>query len=64
MHLVTSVRQRPLPLKKGYVRTQTHDYIRHSAITLFAALSYLEGKITSQAHDTRQSGTGVAGALR
>src|SRR5271157_4309493 len=40
--------QRPLPLKKGYGRTQTHDYIRHGTITLFAALSYLEGKIISR----------------
>jgi hypothetical protein len=28
-------------------RTQTHDYIRHGTITLFAALSFLEGKIIS-----------------
>ena len=40
--------QRPLPLKKGYGRTHTHDYIRHGTITLFAALSYLEGKIISR----------------
>src|SRR6201982_391751 len=39
--------QRPLPLKKGYGRTQTHDYIRHGTITLFAALSYLEGNDTA-----------------
>ena len=38
--------QRPLPLRKGYGRTQTHDYIHHGTITLFAALSYLEGKHT------------------
>src|SRR6202008_37233 len=31
--------QRGLPLKKGYSRTQTHDYIRHGTITLVAALS-------------------------
>jgi transposase len=37
-----------LPLKKGYSRTQTHDYIRHGTITLFAALSYLEGKIIAR----------------
>src|SRR6201993_823505 len=48
--------QRPLPLKKGYLRTQTHDYIRHGTITLFAALSYLEGKIISR---TEQSHTHV-----
>lgn len=37
--------QRPLPLEPGYVKTTTHDYIRHGTITLFAALDYLEGKI-------------------
>ena len=41
--------QRPLPLKKGY--TRTHDYIRHGTITLFAALSYLEGKIISRTEE-------------
>jgi hypothetical protein len=40
--------QRALPLKKGYRRTWTHDYIRHGTISLFAALSYLEGKIISR----------------
>ena len=44
--------QRPLPLRKGYGRTQTHDYIRHGTITLFAALSYLEGKIISRTEDS------------
>src|SRR5258705_1921761 len=44
--------QRPLPLKKGYGRTQTHDYIRHGTITLFAALSYLEGKIISRTEES------------
>lgn len=34
-----------LPLGIGHIRTQTHDYRRHGAITLFAALNYLEGKI-------------------
>jgi len=37
-----------LPLGIGHVRTKTHDYIRHGTITLFAALSYLDGKIFSQ----------------
>src|SRR6516225_11565346 len=44
--------QRRLPLKKGYSRTQTHDYIRHGTITLFAALSYLEGKIISRTEES------------
>jgi transposase len=44
--------QRPLPLRKGYGRTQTHDYIRHGTITLFAALSYLEGKIISRTEES------------
>jgi hypothetical protein len=30
------------------VRTGTHDYIRHGTITLFAALSYIDGKIIHQ----------------
>jgi len=37
-----------LPLGVGQVCTQTHDYIRHGTLTLFAALSYLDGKILSQ----------------
>src|SRR5947209_4782592 len=36
------------PLLRGYSRTQTHDYKRHGTVTLFAALSYLDGKIFSQ----------------
>ncbi len=34
-----------LRLGRGHIRTQTHDYIRHGTVTLFAALSYLEGKL-------------------
>ena len=37
-----------LPLGPHRVRTGTHDYIRHGTITLFAALSYLDGKIFRQ----------------
>ncbi len=37
-----------LPLGVGQVRTRTHDYTRHGTVTLFAALSYLDGKILSQ----------------
>ena len=36
-----------LPLGVGHIRTKTHDYIRHGTLTLFAALSYLDGKIHS-----------------
>jgi len=32
----------------AWKRTKTHDYIRHRAITLFAALSYLDGKLVSR----------------
>lgn len=42
-----------LPLGRGHIRTRTHDYTRHGTITLFAALSYLEGKLiyrTEQQH--------------
>jgi len=40
-----------LPLGIGHIRTRTHDYERHGTITLFAALSYLEGKILSRTED-------------
>lgn len=41
--------QPSLPLgMDGYVKTVTHDYKRHGTITLFAALSYLDGKIISR----------------
>jgi len=42
-----------LPLGSGQLRTRTHDYYRHGTICLFAALSYLEGKLiyrTEQKH--------------
>lgn len=37
-----------LPLGVGHIKTRTHDYIRHGTVTLFAALSYLDGKILSR----------------
>lgn len=37
-----------LPLGVGHIRTKTHDYTRHGTVTLFAALSYLDGKIFGQ----------------
>jgi transposase len=40
-----------LPLGIGHIRTQTHDYIRHGTITLFAALNYLDGKIISRTEE-------------
>jgi transposase len=40
-----------LPLGMGHIRTRTHDYERHGTITLFAAMSYLEGKILSRTED-------------
>jgi transposase len=49
--------QPSLPLKGGYPYTRTHDYKRHGTITLFAALSYLDGKIfstTAAKHTHRQ----------
>jgi transposase len=36
-----------LPLGVGHIKTRTHDYLRHGTVTLFAALSYLDGKILS-----------------
>jgi transcriptional regulator with XRE-family HTH domain/transposase len=46
-----------LPLGIGQIRTKTHDYTRHGTITLFAALSYLDGKVfgqTAPRHTHRQ----------
>lgn len=41
-----------LPLRTGgYVRTRTHDYIRHGTITLFAALNYLDGKLIGRTEE-------------
>ncbi len=34
-----------LPLGAGHVRTETHDYVRHGTITLFAAMNHLDGKL-------------------
>jgi transposase len=34
-----------LPMKKGRLRTHTHDYKRNGTTTLFAALSMLDGKV-------------------
>jgi transcriptional regulator with XRE-family HTH domain/transposase len=49
--------QPSLPLKGGHPCTRTHDYKRHGTITLFAGLSYLDGKIfsaTAAKHTHRQ----------
>jgi transposase len=35
-----------LPLGMGQIRTKTHDYRRHGTITFFAALNYLNGKLS------------------
>ncbi len=40
--------QPALPLGPHRVRTGTHDYVRHGTVTLFAALSYLDGQIFRQ----------------
>ena len=32
----------------GHIQTKTHDYRRHGTISLFAALSYLDGKIIAR----------------
>jgi len=32
----------------GHIKTRTYDYTRHGTVTLFAALSYLDGKIISR----------------
>lgn len=36
------------PALRGHSATQTHDYRRHGTVTLFAALSYLDGKVIGQ----------------
>jgi transcriptional regulator with XRE-family HTH domain len=49
--------QPSLPLKGGHPCTRTRDYNRHGTTTLFAALSYLDGKIfstTASKHTQRQ----------
>ena len=38
-----------LPLRQGTPEQQTHDYIRHSTTSLFAALEVATGKITADA---------------
>ena len=40
--------QKGLPLGQGHIRTHTHDYYRRGTVTLFAALSYLDGKLISR----------------
>ena len=40
--------QPSFPVMRGYSRTQTHDDKRHGTVTLFAALSYVDGKVFSQ----------------
>ena len=40
--------QPSLPLNPGRLKTYTHDYKRHGTVTLFAALSYLDGKLISR----------------
>ena len=38
------------PVLRGHSATRTHDYKRHGTVTLFAALSYLDGKLFSRTH--------------
>jgi hypothetical protein len=50
-------RQPGLPLGKGHIRTQSHDYYRNGTVTFFAALDFLQGKViaqTAQKHTHRQ----------
>jgi transposase len=46
-----------LPLRPGIPAQQTHDYIRHSVTTLFAALEVGTGKITTDACYPRHRNT-------
>ena len=44
-------RTRPLlPLRPGQVERRTHDYVRHGATSLFAALDARTGKVIGQCH--------------
>lgn len=49
--------QPSLPLGIGHIRTQTHDYIRHGTITLFAALNYLERFFAELTEDAIRDGS-------
>ncbi len=40
-----------LPLGIGHIRTRTHDYVRHGTITLFAALTYIDGKLITRTEE-------------
>jgi hypothetical protein len=42
----------------GHIRTKTHDYVRHGALSLFAALNYLRlaGSNGPAARSCRQLG--------
>jgi transposase len=40
-----------LPMKKGRCGTMTHDYKRHGATTLFAALEVLQGRVIGQCYE-------------
>ena len=40
--------QPSLPLGMGHIQRRTHDDIRHGTVSLFAALSYLDGRILSR----------------
>ena len=39
-----------LPLRPGHVERRTHDYVRHGATSLFAALDVRTGKVIGQCH--------------
>jgi len=47
-----------LPLGKGHIRTQTHDYYRNGTVTLFAALDYLEGKVIAHTAQNTPTASG------
>jgi len=40
-----------LPLRPGLPASRTHDYVRHTATTLFAALEVATGKVTDACYD-------------
>lgn len=52
-----------LPLDIGNIRTQTHDYVRHGTLTLFAAMDYIQ-EAADQQYRNAASASGVAGPHR
>src|SRR5919106_1554983 len=44
-----------LPMRPGQVERRTHDYVRHGAVSLFAALVVKTGEVIAQCHQRQRS---------